>query len=95
MSIDDDDIFSSPYLLYILPFFQELKKSQEQMWLQVQHKCLEIPKVFRDREFSNPPYDIHSQEAGNLDKDKYIKCVMATMTYHAEVFINAYNVMVP
>ena len=42
---------------------------------------------------THPPYDIHSQEAMNLDEDKYIKCIMSTMTYHTEAFINAYNVM--
>ena len=89
MSIHDDDIVSTHYLLS--PSFQK----QEEKRVRTQHKCLEIPKLFRDREFSNPPYDIHSEVACKLDNDKCVKCVMAMMIHHAIDFIDAYNAIIP
>ena len=62
--------------------------------MQVQCKSLQIPVLFHDKEFACPPYDIHSDTAKNLDEDKYTKCLMANMSYHAEGFMEAYNAMV-
>ena len=63
--------------------------------MQIQHRSLNIPVLFQDKEFAWPPYNIHSDMAKNLDEDKYTKCLMLNMSYHAKGFVEAYNAMVP
>ena len=40
---------------YILDFVFQKSQEEQQMCLQLQHKQLKIPKVFRDHEFLSPP----------------------------------------
>ena len=63
--------------------------------MEIQHRSLNIPVLFHDKEFAQPPYNIHSDTVKNLDEDKYTKCLMSNMSYHAEGFAEAYNAMVP
>ena len=67
------------YYIYFYIFLQE----QEQKQVKHQEKALQIPTLFTDPEFSKPPYDINLEQALSLHPDKYVKCVMGTMTHHA------------
>ena len=46
-----------------------------------------------DSEFDNPPYSLTLSVVKWMDIDRRTRCVMATMSYHAKGFAEAYNVM--
>ena len=48
-----------------------------------------------DSEFDNPPYLLTLSVVKQMDMDRRTRCVMATMSYHAKGFAEAYNIMYP
>ena len=57
-------------------------------------QTMEVPEVYMDEEWDNPPYNITSTQMRCLPFTNYTRACMATCCYHVSKAIESYNCIV-